>query len=308
MVDGLLLIDKHAGPTSHDFVNMLRRMLGQKRVGHAGTLDPAATGLLVLLLGKATRLAPWLQATEKVYEGTIRLGRATTTFDAHGEATEDKPGDVDEERLKAAALALVGEISQVPPAYSAVKVDGTPAYVTARKGGQVELKARRVVINELQVQKIESGDYPLVSFKVACSSGTFIRSLAVDFGNKLGCPAHLSDLRRLRAGKFSVAQALPVEDFSNLDEEGRRQRIISMRAAIEAAEVCPPVDRLPAVRDGVEFTASADQSLGLNDDRETIVKIIDPRTGDLFGLGKVKGILVDSGEVVVKPFLVLASE
>lgn len=308
MVDGLLLIDKHAGPTSHDIVNAMRRLIGQKRVGHTGTLDPAATGLLVLLLGKATRLAQWLQVSEKVYEGAIRLGRATTTFDAHGEVTADMPGDFDEERLRQAAHALVGEISQVPPVYSAVKVDGTPAYKTARRGGEVELKARRVVINEFDVRKIESGDYPLVSFKVACSSGTFIRSLAVDFGKQLGCPAHLADLRRLSAGRFSVSKALSIEEFSGLDEAARRRRVIPMREAIETDEVSPPAERLAAVRDGVEFTVRAGQSLGAGSDGETILKIIDPVTGELFGLGRVRSVSLDGGEVAVKPFLILASE
>jgi len=309
MVDGLLLIDKAAGPTSHDVVNSVRRALGQKRVGHAGTLDPAATGLLILLLGKATRLAPWLQAAGKVYEGTIRVGRATATGDGQGEITGESPGDIDEERIKTAARSLIGEIAQVPPAYSAVKVNGKPSYAAARKGGQVELKARRVVIDEFRVDKIESGDYPLISFRVSCSSGTYIRALAVDLGAKLSRPAHLASLRRLEAGKFSISQSLRVQDFSDLTEAQRRRHILPMREGLEALEVFPRIEQLTAIRDGVAFEAPADGSSPLEsgDSGEMIVKIVDPRSGELFGLGKLLNFVMDSREAVVKPFLVLTS-
>lgn len=337
MVDGLLLIDKAAGPTSHDVVNSARRILKQKRIGHTGTLDPAATGLLVIMLGKATRLAQWLSGVGKVYEGTILLGRATTTGDAAGEIIADKACDITVDQVLDAAQTFIGEISQTPPAYSAVKINGTPAYAIARKGGQVALKSRIVTIKEFDVAPMlarepclmksegghsysllgqesskmrkesphQLGNYPIVSFKVSCSSGTYIRSLAVDLGAELGCPAHLATLRRLSCGKFSVEAAISMSRFSGLDEEERAKRIIPMREAIEAPEVFPLANDMVSVRDGVRFAVSAAESprFGPSEADETHVKIIHPTTGELFGLGKVSR---SEDKLFVKPFLILA--
>ena len=309
MVNGILLVDKEIGPTSHDLVGRVRRIFKQKRVGHCGTLDPAATGLLVILLGQATRLAPWLQQKEKVYEGTIRLGRATDTFDAQGEVTAQAVCRVEQAQVDAATLALTGAYSQIPPVYSAIKVQGRPAYESARQGLTVELKPRDVNIDEFKAKIVESGDYPLVKFRVACSSGTYIRSLAVDFGEELGCPAHIESLRRLRVGRFAVEDGRTTEELMSMDDEALRENIVSLRDAVDFAEVFPDDEDMRALGNGARISATIpgnrfQENFGAD---EAVVKIVEPASGRLIALGRMEKPEVGQAKAQVKPFLVFAS-
>lgn len=215
---GLLLVDKPPGPTSHDVVQVARRGLKEKRIGHTGTLDPAATGLLVLCVGKATRLQGYLLAWEKAYEGEIRLGFATTTYDAEGEpSSEPKPvPELTPELLSQLAQRFSGEQAQLPPPFSAKKKDGKKFYELAREGQEVPREPKLVTIFALDLAKL--GDDRL-GFSVVCSSGTYVRSLAHDIGEVLGCGGHLARLRRVRVGPWRVEQAVPAEELAKRPPE-----------------------------------------------------------------------------------------
>ncbi|HVR43996.1 MAG TPA: tRNA pseudouridine(55) synthase TruB [Thermoanaerobaculia bacterium] len=217
-MDGLLLIDKQPGITSHDVVDMVRRHGREKKAGHAGTLDPAATGLLLLCLGRATRLQSYLMRMEKVYEGTIRFGWSTTTLDAAGEPVgEAVEASVEGLDLEPHLEKLRGEIDQVPPAFSAKKVAGVRAYELARKGERVALSPRQVRVDEFSILGVEGS---LARFRVRCSAGTYVRSLAHDLGQSLGVPAHLEQLRRTASGAFHVDDALPSGALAAAGPEG----------------------------------------------------------------------------------------
>jgi tRNA pseudouridine55 synthase len=213
MVDpGLVVVDKDPGMTSHDVVSRVRRLAGTRKVGHAGTLDPMATGVLVLGVDRATRLLGHLMLTEKAYDATIRLGVTTTTDDAEGEvvSTHDVDG-VREDDVRTELARFVGEIEQVPTAVSAIKVDGKRAYARVRDGEQVELKARPVTIHELVVHDV---DLPDVRISVRCSSGTYIRAIARDLGAALGVGGHLTALRRTAVGSFDLPVARTLDQLS----------------------------------------------------------------------------------------------
>jgi len=210
---GLVIVDKAAGMTSHDVVARVRRLAGTRKVGHAGTLDPMATGVLVLGLNRATRLLGHLMLTEKAYDATILLGTSTTTDDAEGEVTATAATeDLTDEAIRDALTAFVGEIDQVPTAVSAIKVDGKRAYQRVRDGEEVELKARRVTVHELTVTEIRG---PEVDISVRCSSGTYIRAIARDLGAALGVGGHLTALRRTAVGRFDLAQAHSLEELAD---------------------------------------------------------------------------------------------
>jgi tRNA pseudouridine55 synthase len=214
--DGLVIVDKPGGMTSHDVVARIRRLAGTRKVGHAGTLDPMATGVLVVGVDKATRLLGHLTLTEKQYDATIRLGQATSTDDAEGEITSTAPArGVTAEALARAVNRLTGEIRQVPPAVSAIKVDGQRAYRLARKGATPELKPRPVTVYEFTVTDIRpAGDTTDVDATVRCSSGTYIRALARDLGQDLGTGGHLTRLRRTRVGGYGLGQAKTLEQLA----------------------------------------------------------------------------------------------
>jgi tRNA pseudouridine55 synthase len=203
---GLLLIDKPGGVTSHDVVDTVRRALGTRKVGHAGTLDPMATGLLLVGVGGATRLLRFLGDLEKTYEGTARLGVETATLDAEGEVTASSPVSARDQQVMTAMHALVGGSMQRPPAYSAVKVGGRKLYEAARKGEGLEAAPRAIRVDAFDLLGRRGDD---VDFRVVCSSGTYVRVLLADVGRALGCGAHLTDLRRTRIGPFDVADATP---------------------------------------------------------------------------------------------------
>lgn len=207
-VEGLICLDKPAGRTSHDMVNVVRRLAGTRRVGHAGTLDPLATGLLLICLGRATRLLEYLVGLPKTYMATLQLGRQTNTYDAEGQVTAERPVDFDEQQLAAALAKFRGSIEQMAPMYSAVKVGGQPLYRLARKGESVDRPVRTVTIYQLDLLAWRDSQLEL---RVACSSGTYVRSIAHDLGQELGCGAYLAGLRRIGIGRFSLAAAVPLE-------------------------------------------------------------------------------------------------
>jgi tRNA pseudouridine55 synthase len=231
--DGLVIVDKPGGLTSHDVVARIRRLAGTRRVGHAGTLDPMATGVLVVGVEKATRLLGYLTATEKQYDATIRLGQSSSTDDAEGELTAGAPAtQVTDETLAKAIAGLTGEIQQVPPAVSAIKVGGQRAYKLTRAGAAPELKPRPVTVYEFTVTAIHpaaNGDLLDVDATVRCSSGTYIRALARDLGRQLGTGGHLTRLRRTRVGGYGLDAA------QTLDQLAERFEVMPLAQAASAA-------------------------------------------------------------------------
>ena len=210
-VDGLIVMDKPGGMTSHDVVHRLRKITGERSIGHLGTLDPMATGVLPLLLGRFTRLAQYFSSAEKSYTGTIRFGYATDTYDAEG----DKVGDIVDpdltlEQVRAAATRFHGKIEQMPPVFSAKKIAGVPAYKMARAGKTVDLKPVTIHISSFEITALDDS---IVSFTMSVSAGGYVRSVAHELGRDLGCGAHLSSLRRTQAGPFTIGQAHPLEEL-----------------------------------------------------------------------------------------------
>lgn len=223
-LDGALLVDKPPGPTSHDVVDAVRRRFGIKKVGHCGTLDPNATGLLVLVLGKGTKLAEKLTAEDKVYEGRIKFGETTDTYDADGRVVETKPvPPLTVEQLNELAAGFLGDQMQTPPMVSAVKRGGVPLYKLARKGVEVERPPRLV-----HIYSFRFSDYtePFGTFRLACTKGTYVRTIAHELGQKIGCGAHLHSLRRIASGRFNLADALPLEQVLKLSQSELEQRVI----------------------------------------------------------------------------------
>jgi tRNA pseudouridine55 synthase len=218
------LIDKPAGPTSHDVVDAIRSQFRLKKVGHCGTLDPNATGLLIIVLGRGTKLSEKLMSSDKVYEGTIKFGETTDSYDADGELVSSLPvPPTTIEELNELASSFVGDQMQMPPMVSAVKMGGVPLYKLARKGIEVERKARLV-----HVYNYRFSDYqePVGRFRVACTKGTYVRSLAHELGQKLGCGAHLATLRRISSGKFDVANATEFEEALSFPLSELEKRVI----------------------------------------------------------------------------------
>jgi tRNA pseudouridine55 synthase len=222
-VQGLLLVDKPAGMTSHDVVQHVRRILGERSIGHLGTLDPFATGLLVLLLGRSTRLATFMDTEPKVYEAEIRFGAETDTDDATGTVIRSAPPPTESE-IRRWITSLTGTISQVPPAYSAKSVDGTRAYDAARRGEPLQLAAVDVTVHEWTFSGFTDDS---VSAVITCSSGTYIRALARDLGRLTSSAAHLSSLRRTRVGEFEVRDAATLESLSQGDAPIRALRVVA---------------------------------------------------------------------------------
>ncbi|MEP6853572.1 MAG: tRNA pseudouridine(55) synthase TruB [bacterium] len=217
--DGLCVVDKPGGRTSHDVVARVRRIAGTRRVGHAGTLDPMATGVLLLGVGRATRLLGHLALTDKSYDATVCLGRSTVTDDAEGDLVREvDSADITEAQVRQAAAAFVGEIEQVPSAVSAIKVGGRRAYAQVRAGEQVDLAARRVTVSRLDVLAVRHDRPGLVDvdIRVDCSTGTYIRAIARDLGAALAVGGHLTALRRTRVGPFTLADAHPLEALAGL--------------------------------------------------------------------------------------------
>lgn len=291
-MNGLLVLDKPSGMTSHDVVYAVRRATGEKSVGHLGTLDPMATGVLPLLLGKWTRLAQFFSAAEKVYTGTIRFGWATDTYDAEGtQAGEAAPLTLGLAELQKLALHFAGEMEQMPPVFSAKKIGGVPAYKLARAGKEVPVKPARIFIHSFVLTGLE-GD--VASFEMHVSAGGYVRSVAHELGQMAGCGAHLASLRRSRAGDFSLEQSLTLEQMSALAGRGELEAALPHPRTLLQQLPCVTADDAAAgrLRNGMsvnlpEFSQSP------------LVKIFTgPR--DLVGVGKrVAGTLV-------QPFVNLA--
>lgn len=223
-LDGAILVDKPAGPTSHDVVDEIRRQFQIKKVGHCGTLDPNATGLLVIVLGRGTKLSEKLMSDDKVYEGQIKFGETTDSYDADGEILQTRPvPPLTLDQLNEAAASFIGDLMQKPPMVSAVKKDGVPLYKLARKGIEVEREARLIHIYNFRFTDYSE---PLGSCRLACTKGTYVRSIAHDLGEKLGCGAHLATLRRTSSGKFDVADAKPLDDILRLPLNELEKRVV----------------------------------------------------------------------------------
>ena len=223
-ISGIFNIDKPAGPTSFQVVSLVRRLSGVRRVGHAGTLDPSATGVLVVCLGQATRLVEYMMEATKVYRAEVHLGITTDTLDATGTpVSQADPSNIDRRQVEEALTAFVGEIDQVPPMFSALKYNGEPLYRYARAQRQVERQARRVTIHRLQLLAFRP---PLATIEVECGKGTYIRALAHDLGQQLGCGAHLAALARLRVGPFTLDDACSLPQLEAAFQEGRWQSLL----------------------------------------------------------------------------------
>jgi tRNA pseudouridine55 synthase len=223
-LDGAILIDKPAGPTSHAVVDAVRRNFGLKKVGHCGTLDPAATGLLILVLGRATKLSERLMGDDKVYEGCAKFGETTDSYDADGELVASLPvPTMTLEEINQAAAAFQGDLMQMPPMVSAVKIKGVPLYKMARKGVEVERKPRLIHVYGFRFSRYEE---PLGWFRVACTKGTYVRALVHELGAKTGPGAHLASLRRVISGKFDVKDAIPFEEALKLSSGDLEKRVL----------------------------------------------------------------------------------
>ncbi len=223
-LDGALLIDKPAGVTSHDVVDAIRRKFSIKKVGHCGTLDPNATGLLLIVLGRATKLSERLMSDDKVYEGTIKFGESTDSYDADGELTGSLPVlPMTLDQLNEEAAAFIGDQMQVPPMVSAIKKGGVPLYKLARKGVEVEREPRLIHIYNFRFTEYHE---PIGAFKLACTKGTYVRSVAHELGQKLGCGAHLATLRRTVSGKFDVADAKPLDEVLKMSATELEKHVI----------------------------------------------------------------------------------
>jgi tRNA pseudouridine55 synthase len=225
-LDGVLLVDKAPDMTSHDVVAIARRALGTARIGHCGTLDPMATGLLILVIGRGTKIQDLLMSEDKEYRGMLTLGITTKTQDLQGEVIERRPVPVvGPEELRAIFEQFKGDFPQVPPMVSAIKKDGVPLYKLARKGKEVHRDPRMVHVYSYAIGKVE---LPHIEFGVRCSKGFYVRTYAADIGEKLGCGAHLSALRRMRSGKFSIADAMPAMDLKTTPREEIEKRILTL--------------------------------------------------------------------------------
>ena len=269
MTDGLAVVDKPAGWTSHDVVARARKLLGQKKIGHSGTLDPDATGVLLLGCGKVTRLLRFLTALPKSYVGEVVLGSETSTLDAAGEvtATHDM-GQIRLDDVRAAALAFVGDIEQVPPMVSAVKVGGRRLHELAREGVEVERQPRRVTVHRLHVEP--TGEPHVFRIEVDCSSGTYVRTLAADLGHALGGGAHLRNLRRTAIGSFTLDEAHPLDQLVVLPPADALRDYPAVRADAETAA---------AVRYGKLLDLPGDGPVAVLDEAGELLAVYEPHKG-----------------------------
>jgi tRNA pseudouridine55 synthase len=228
-LEGVLLVDKPSDHTSHDVVARLRRKLNMKRIGHAGTLDPMATGLMILLIGKATKISQYLISLDKAYEGTVELGKVTDSQDADGEVLETRPvPPLTEEEVRKAMTTFLGDQYQMPPMFSAIKIAGVPLYKSARKGVEIEREPRFIRVMSFELTRFA---LPHFDFKLRCTKGTYVRTLAHDLGQKLGCGAHLSALRRTSTDKFNISEALTLDQIEAMSLPDIEKRLIPVHQA-----------------------------------------------------------------------------
>ena len=282
-ISGVLVVDKPVGMTSHDVVQVIRKGTNIRRAGHTGTLDPRASGVLVILIGPAVRLSEYVSASDKRYQAILRLGATTDTYDADGQVLRSRPVDnITEEQFETELATFVGEIEQVPPPYSAVKIHGRKAYEMAREGEEVELAPRKIKVYSLELLEWAP---PEAVIDVYCSSGTYVRSLAHDLGEKLGCGAHLVGLRRTKSGRFTLRDAVPLRKLREAFENNNwYQHLIP---AAEALSDWPAVElteeEVDLIRHGHRIPAAAGspvQSCGVSSDGELIALLaLDPAAG-----------------------------
>ena len=249
-ISGVLVVDKPVGLTSHDVVQVVRKGTNIRRAGHTGTLDPRASGVLVVLIGPAVRLSEYVSASDKRYQAVVRLGATTDTYDADGRVLSTSPVDkITESQFETALEEFVGEIEQVPPPYSAIKIKGRKAYEMAREGEEVDMQPRKIHVYSLELQEWAP---PEAVIDVYCSSGTYVRSLAHDMGEKLGCGAHLIGLRRTKSGRFTLRDAVPLRKLRDAFEDGSWYQYLI--PAAEALSDWPSIeldqDQVDAIRHG----------------------------------------------------------
>ncbi len=300
VLDGVVNVSKPAGWTSHDVVEKLRRSLGIRKVGHAGTLDPMATGVLPILIGKGTRLSEYLVEWDKEYEAVMRLGQDTDTQDATGVVIQERSyAGMTEESIRTAAAQFLGALQQVPPMYSALKVEGQPLYKLARAGKTVERAPRPITIYQLEVLKVEIPD---VSFRVTCSKGTYIRTLCTDIGQTLGVGGHLRQLCRTRVGPFHIEDAVsPLEIDQEFLSHGHNQVVRGLDAVLShLPEVVIDSSMVTRALHGAPIPQSAvSQAFGEPCEAgsaQEILRVKDP-AGQLLGLGKFAKETSDSSEI-----------
>ncbi|MFZ6020454.1 MAG: tRNA pseudouridine(55) synthase TruB [Chloroflexota bacterium] len=282
-ISGVLVVDKPVGYTSHDIVQIIRRGTGIRRAGHTGTLDPRASGVLVVLLGPAVRLSEYVSASDKRYQAVIQLGTTTDTYDADGQILTNNPVNITEEQFVAALQSFIGEIEQVPPPYSAVKVKGRKAYEMAREGEEIDLQPRKITVYSLELLEWAP---PEAVIDVYCSSGTYIRSLANDLGKMLGCGAHLVGLRRTKSGRFTLRDAVPLRKLKEAFEQGNWYQYVI--PAAEALSDWPSVEltseQVEAVRHGHRIPGKAGigkMTRGISEQGELIALLeFDPATSE----------------------------
>jgi tRNA pseudouridine55 synthase len=281
-ISGVLVVDKPVGLTSHEVVQIIRHGTNIRRAGHTGTLDPRASGVLIVLIGPAVRLSEYVSASDKRYQAIIRLGATTDTFDADGRFTsKGEDPQITEEQFETALKTFVGEIIQTPPPYSAVKVHGRPAYDMAREGEEVELEPRKIQVYSLELLEWAP---PEVVIDVYCSSGTYVRSLANDLGDKLGCGAYLTGLRRTKSGRFTLRDAVPLRKLREAFDAGDWYQYVI--PAAEALSDWPALelnnDQVEAVRHGHRVpaeTGKTGMARGISEAGELIALLeVDPVT------------------------------
>ena len=284
-MDGVLIIDKPQGPTSHDIVSQIRRALREKKVGHTGTLDPMATGVLPLVLGRATKLARYLTGGDKVYHATISLGVTTKTLDAEGEIVLTRPVQATRDDIEAALPQFRGEIAQIPPMYSAKKIDGQKLYELARKGVEIEREAKAVHVHTFKLLDYTA---PELTVEVACSAGTYVRVLAHDLGEALGCGAFLKALRRTAAGPFHIADAITLDAALEAPEQAL-QRVLPLSHALAALpRINMPGDIARMVTTGYQLSVADLRTLDTPDFAEDDALALGVDGGELIAVARAQ--------------------
>ncbi len=301
-MDGVLNINKRSGPTSHDVVNEIRRIVGQKRVGHAGTLDPMASGVLVVCIGRATRIVEYLVGGEKEYRAEIAFGAATDTQDSTGTVIDRRDAShITLRMLEEAAGGFVGDIDQIPPMVSAVKHQGQRLYKLARQGQIVERQPRRVTIHSIDVEEFQPEPKSAILL-VRCSSGTYIRTLCADIGERLGCGAHMSGLRRTRVGRFTIDDAVSVDDLRVAKDEGRMEECVTpMNQALDLPTVAVPDSDAGRMLNGLSVPCDCDIVSG------GPVQVLS-ESGELLAIGVVADRTIRPHKVLVSSDVMLAGQ
>jgi tRNA pseudouridine55 synthase len=300
-MDGVLNVRKTSGPTSHDIVYDIRRIFGQKRVGHAGTLDPMATGVLVVCLGKATRIVEYLMGAPKEYIAEMILGQSTDSEDSTGNITSEKDASfLTLEALKEAAQSFTGEIMQTPPMVSAVKHNGERLYKLARQGQVVERQPRKVTVYVVEVLGFTPGKLAKAKIRIECSSGTYIRTLCSDIGDKLGCGAHMAALERTRVGRFTIENAYTVNNIREAKDQNRLDSLVINIGDALSDMPCVEVSDLEAdqIKNGRSVAVQYSGDAG-----DTVRSV--SKSGDLVAIGSI---MASDENMIFKPDKVLASE